>query len=309
LSVNGRLQPSRPTAERPLSRLGLIGGSGLYRMPALAGGTWTEIDTPWGRPSDSLLLGEIAGRPVAFLPRHGRGHRLAPDEINYRANIAALKSAGCDEILAISAVGSFRDDFPPGTFVMVDQFVDRTVRGGRSFFGDGIVAHVGLGHPTCGRLAGPVADALGALELPHRRSGTMLVIEGPQFSTRAESLLHRAQGLDVVGMTGMPEARLAREAELCYQSVAMVTDLDAWADTHVDVAEVVRVLGDNATNAEALVAAVAKLTATVRSGPCPAGCDRALDTAVITARSAWPEATQARLATLAPRMFAAPSAS
>lgn len=284
-------------------RLGLIGGSGLYRMPALADGDWIDIDTPWGRPSDALLLGEIGGRPVAFLPRHGRGHRLAPDEINYRANIAALKAAGCDEILAISAVGSFRDDLAPGTFVMVDQFVDRTIRGGRSFFGDGIVAHVGLAHPTCRRLADPVAAALGALNLPHCRSGTMLVIEGPQFSTRAESLLHRAQGLDVVGMTGMPEARLAREAELCYQSVAMVTDLDAWADTHVDVAEVVRVLGENAANAQALVTEIASRTSS-RSTPCSSGCDRALDAAVITARPSWPAETRSRLATLNPRLFA-----
>jgi 5'-methylthioadenosine phosphorylase len=275
-------------------------------MPALADGTWTEIDTPWGRPSDALLLGEIAGRSIAFLPRHGRGHRLAPDEINYRANIAALKAAGCDEILTVSAVGSFRADLPPGTFVMVDQFVDRTLRGGRSFFGEGIVAHVGLGHPTCRRLAGPVAEALVALDLPHRSAGTMLVIEGPQFSTRAESLLHRAQGLEVVGMTGMPEARLAREAELCYQSVAMVTDLDAWADTHVDVGEVVRVLGDNAANAQALVTEVARRTAPL-SGRCPAGCDRALDSAIITARSAWPAEAQERLATLAPRVFAEPN--
>ncbi len=287
----------------PSGRLGLIGGSGLYRMAALAGGEWVTVDTTWGAPSDAMLLGSIAGRDVAFLPRHGRGHVLAPDEVNYRANIAALKAVGCDEILAISAVGSFRDDLPPGTFVMVDQFVDRTLRGGRSFFGEGIVGHVGFGQPTCGRLAGPVAEALAALGLPHRRSGTMVVIEGPQFSTRAESLMHRAAGLDVVGMTGLPEARLAREAELCYQSVAMVTDFDAWADVHVDVAEVVRVLGDNAANAQALVAEVARRTAP-REGACPSGCDRVLDTAVITARDAWPAATAARLATLAPRVFA-----
>jgi len=301
--MDGRPDTGRPDTPPKVGRLGLIGGSGLYRMPALAGGSWTEIDTQWGRPSDSLLLGEIAGRPVAFLPRHGRGHRLAPDEINYRANIAALKAVGCDEILAISAVGSFRDDLRPGTFVIVDQFVDRTLRQGRSFFGDGIVAHVGFGRPTCGRLAAPVADALSALDLPHRTSGTMLVIEGPQFSTRAESLLHRSQGLDVVGMTGLPEARLAREAELCYVSVAMVTDLDAWADAHVDVAEVVRVLGANAHNAHALVTEVARRTVQ-RSGVCEAGCDRVLDTAVITARDAWPEGTRARLTTISPRIFA-----
>ena len=263
---------------RPPGRLGLIGGSGLYKMAALADGVWTPVETPWGAPSDDLLIGSIAGREVAFLPRHGRGHRLAPDEVNYRANIAALKAVGCDEILAVSAVGSFRDDLPPGTFVMVDQFVDRTLRGGRSFFGDGIVAHVGFGLPTCSRLAGPVAEALGALGLPHRTAGTMLVIEGPQFSTRAESLMHRAAGLDVVGMTGLPEARLAREAELCYQSVAMVTDLDAWADAHVDVAQVIRVLGENCRQCRGARdrnrpphrtagTALARLAATVRSTP------------------------------------------
>jgi 5'-methylthioadenosine phosphorylase len=305
--MGGRPETGRPHPACPPARLGLIGGSGLYRMPALAGGTWTEIDTPWGRPSDALLLGDIAGRPVSFLPRHGSGHRLAPDEINYRANIAALKSVGCDEILAVSAVGSFREDLTPGTFVMVDQFVDRTLRGGRSFFGGGIVAHVGLAHPTCARLAGPVAEALVALDLPHRTTGTMLVIEGPQFSTRAESLLHRSQGLDVVGMTGLPEARLAREAELCYASVAMVTDMDAWADSHVDVAEVVRVLGANAANAQALVSEVAARTPQ-RHEVCHAGCDRALDTAVITAREAWPADARARLASLAPRIFTDPIA-
>jgi 5'-methylthioadenosine phosphorylase len=289
---------------RPASgRLGLIGGSGLYRMAALAGGVWTRVETPWGLPSDEILLGRIAGREVAFLPRHSRGHRLAPDEINYRANIAALKSLGCSEILALSAVGSFREDLPPGTFVIVDQFVDRTLRGGRSFFGDGIVGHVGFAHPCCARMAAPVADALAALGLPHARSGTLLVIEGPQFSTRAESLLHRAAGLDLVGMTGLPEARLAREAELCYQSVAMVTDLDTWADAHVDVSEVVRVLGENAGNAQALVAEVAG-RAVRPAEACEAGCGHALDTAVITPRDFWPAATRERLATLVPRIFA-----
>lgn len=283
-------------------RLGLIGGSGLYKMAALADGQWVSVDTPWGKPSDDLLIGEIAGREVVFLPRHGRGHRIAPDELNARANIAALKAAGCGEILAVSAVGSYKADLVPGTFVMVDQFVDRTVRGGRSFFGEGIVGHVAFGNPTCGRLARDVAAALDSLGLPHRTQGTMLVMEGPSFSTRTESQTYQAAGYDVVGMTGLPEARLAREAELCYQSVAMVTDLDAWSDSHVDVAEVIRVLGANAANAEALVAEVARRTAPA-AGPCIAGCDTVLDAAVITARDAWPEATRARLATLAPRIF------
>lgn len=283
------------------NRLGLIGGSGLYRMPALSDGEWIGVDTAWGAPSDSLLLGTIAGREVAFLPRHGRGHRIAPHEINYRANIAALKAAGCTEILAVSAVGGFHDDVPPGSFVLVDQYIDRTVRGGRSFFGDGIVAHAAFGHPTCSRLGAVVARALAEEGGLHRIGGTMLVIEGPQFSTRAESLLHKAWSCDVVGMTGLPEARLAREAELCYASVAMVTDDDAWSDTHVDVASVIAIMDGNAARAQALVAAVAAGTEGGRD--CPQGCDHALEGAVITASSAWPAATKRRLATLLPRLF------
>jgi 5'-methylthioadenosine phosphorylase len=284
------------------NRLGLIGGSGLYRMPALSDGEWIAVDSAWGTPSDSLLLGTIAGREVAFLPRHGRGHRIAPHEVNYRANVAALKAAGCTEILAVSAVGGFHEDVPPGSFVLVDQYVDRTVRGGRSFFGDGIVAHAAFGHPTCSRLGAVVARALEEEGGPHRIGGTMLVIEGPQFSTRAESLLHKAWGCDVVGMTGLPEARLAREAELCYASVAMVTDDDAWSETHVDVASVIAIMEANVARAQALVAAVA--AGTQGGNRCPQGCDHALEGAVITAPSAWPAATKRRLATLAPRLFA-----
>ncbi len=284
-------------------RLGLIGGSGLYRMAALADGVWTAFNTTWGKPSDDLLIGTIAGRDVAFLPRHGRGHRIAPDEINARANIAALKAAGCSEILAMSAVGSYREALTPGMFVLVDQYVDRTVRGGRSFFGDGVVAHVAFGHPTCSALSARVAAALRALELQHQVGGTMLVMEGPQFSTRAESLAHRAMGFDVVGMTALPEARLAREAELCYANLAMVTDFDAWSDAHVDVAEVVAVLARNAGSAQALVTAVAD-AGVASQARCPAGCTHALDSAIITAREAWPATTAARLAAIAPRIFA-----
>jgi 5'-methylthioadenosine phosphorylase len=284
------------------SRLGLIGGSGLYRMPALADGEWIAVDTPWGKPSDDLLIGVIEGREVAFLPRHGRGHRIAPEEINYRANIAALKAAGCSEILALSAVGSFREELAPGTFVAVDQYVDRTVRGGRSFFGEGIVGHVSFGQPACGRLRGLVADALTELALPHRIGGTMVVIEGPQFATRAESLLHRASGFDVVGMTGLPEARLAREAELCYQCVAMVTDYDVWADSDVDVGEIIRVMNANVAHAQALVGGVARRATPIER--CGEGCGHALDGAVMTASDTWPPAARRRLATLAPRIFA-----
>lgn len=286
---------------REQGRLGLIGGSGLYRMPGLSDGEWIDVDTPWGTPSDALLIGQIGGREVAFLPRHGRGHRVAPGEVNYRANIAALKAAGCSEILAVSAVGGFHEAVPPGTFVLVDQYVDRTVRGGRSFFGEGIVAHVAFARPTCSRLGRVVADVLEAQEGAHRIGGTMLVIEGPQFSTRAESLLHRQWGCDVVGMTGLPEARLAREAELCYASVAMVTDFDAWSDTEVDVASVLSTMNANVARAQALVEAVA--TRAQGGCGCPQGCDHALDGAVITARESWPAESRARLARLAPRLF------
>lgn len=282
-------------------RLGLIGGSGLYRMPALADGEWIEVDTPWGKPSDALLIGTIGGREVAFLPRHGRGHRIAPHEVNYRANIAALKAAGCTEILAVSAVGGFDEAVPPGSFVLVDQYIDRTVRGGRSFFGEGIVAHVAFGRPTCARLGQAVTQALAADGRPHRIGGTMLVIEGPQFSTRAESLLHKGWGCDVVGMTGLPEARLAREAELCYASVAMVTDHDAWSAHDVDVAAVITTMDANVARAQALVTAVAAMAE--GGNGCPQGCDHALDGAVITAREAWPAVTKRRLAMLAPRLF------
>jgi 5'-methylthioadenosine phosphorylase len=284
-----------------INRLGLIGGSGLYRMPALADGEWIDVDTAWGKPSDALLIGTIGDREIAFLPRHGRGHRIAPGDVNYRANIAALKAAGCTEILAVSAVGGFKADVPPGTFVLVDQYIDRTVRGGRSFFGDGIVAHVGFGRPTCARLGDAVAAALLTDGNAHRIGGTMLVIEGPQFSTRAESLLHKSWGCDVVGMTGLPEARLAREAELCYASVAMVTDHDAWSDHHVDMAQVIAIMNANVTRAQALVAEVAGRTD--GGTACPDGCDHALDGAIITARESWPVPTRRRLATLAPKLF------
>lgn len=285
-----------------INRLGVIGGSGLYRMPALADGQWIDIDTAWGKPSDALLLGSINGREVAFLPRHGRGHRVAPHEINYRANIAALKAAGCTEVLAVSAAGGFHGDVPPGSFVLVDQYVDRTLRGGRSFFGDGIVAHVAFGRPVCARLNAVVAEALVQKGGPHRIGGTMLVIEGPQFSTRAESLLHKQWGCDVVGMTGLPEARLAREAELCYASLAMVTDNDSWSDEQVDVASVIAVMNANVARAQALVGAIA---ATLTSGTgCAEGCSHALDGAVITARDSWPVAARRRLATISHRLFA-----
>lgn len=285
-------------------RLGIVGGSGLYQMAAVEDAELVEVETAWGQPSDALMLGRIGEMPVAFLPRHGRGHRLTPSELNYRANIAALKQVGCTHVLSISACGSFREELPPGTFVLVDQYVDRTRGRTNSFFGDGIVAHVSLAHPSCGELADVAESALKTLRLAHRRGGSYLVMEGPQFSTRAESLLYRAAGLDVIGMTAMPEAALAREAELCYQTVAMVTDFDAWHGEHeaVDVAQVMAVIHRNVANAKALVVEVARGLSARGSG-CSIGCTNALEHAIITERGAWPAETVSRLSAVAGRVL------
>lgn len=284
-------------------RLGIIGGSGLYALESLSDGQWVEVDTPWGAASDALLLGHIGPTEVVFLPRHGRGHRLLPSEINARANIAALKAAGCTALLSLSAVGSFDAGLPPGSFAIVTQYIDRTVRGDRSFFGDGIAAHVAFGDPVCAdlsRLAGEAGDTLG---IAPRRGATYVAIEGPQFSTRAESQAFRTMGAQVVGMTNLPEARLAREAELCYASVAMVTDYDSWQDNRegVDVAAIVQVMNANAESARRLVARVAEHFGEHR---CTQGCARALDHAVITAREHWPQRTRARLMGVAGRVLA-----
>lgn len=285
-------------------KLGILGGSGLYQLAQLADAEWRAVATPWGEPSDELLFGRLGEIEVAFLPRHGRGHRLGPSEINYRANIDALKRAGCTDILSISACGSFREELAPGTFVLVDQFVDRTRLRARSFFGDGVVAHVAFAEPTCGRLADTVAGAAQAVGITFRRGGTYLAMEGPQFSTRAESQLYRAAGLDVIGMTNMPEAALAREAELCYLTVAMVTDYDAWHGEHaaVDVAQVLKVLHGNAANARKLVAEVARRLAPSRE-PCRQGCDRSLEHAIMTAPDQRPAETRAKLEAVAGRVL------
>jgi 5'-methylthioadenosine phosphorylase len=285
-------------------KLGIIGGSGLYRMAALAAGVWHPADTPWGAPSDALLHGRIGSIDVVFLPRHGRGHRHAPDAVPYRANIAALKAAGCRAVLALSACGSFREDLPPGHFVILDQYVDRTHGRARSFFGDGIVGHVSMAEPVAHDLAVRVAAAATAAGVPHRLGGSYLAMQGPQFSSRAESLQHRAMGMDVIGMTGMPEAALAREAELAYASVAMVTDFDAWTDGHVTTAAVIAVMAANARNAERLVTALADILA---ADPLPLpsvqGWERALDGAIITDRAHWPAATADRLRAIAGRVM------
>ena len=285
-------------------KLGILGGSGLYQLAALADSEWRAVETPWGPPSDDLLFGRLGETDVVFLPRHGRGHRLTPSEINYRANIAALKLAGCTDILSISACGSFREELPPGTFVLVDQFVDRTRGRAKTFFGDGVVGHVAFADPTCSRLAEVAAQALAACEIPFRLGGAYLAMEGPQFSTRAESRLYRAAGLDVIGMTNMPEAALAREAELCYLTVAMVTDFDAWHETReaVDVSQVLGVLLANAGNARRLVVEVASRLPSHRA-TCAQGCDRALEHAIMTAPDQRPSATVEKLRAIAGRVL------
>ena len=264
--------------------IGVIGGSGVYQIDGLEGASWVKVKSPWGRPSDEVLLGRLDGVPMAFLPRHGRGHVHSPSDVNFRANIDALKRLGCTDVVAVSAVGSLRQDFKPGDFVIVDQYIDRTFAREKSFFGAGCVAHVGFSHPTCPRLSAACAEAARGTGVTVHEGATYLAMEGPQFSTLAESRLYRSWGADIIGMTGMPEAKLAREAELCYASVAMVTDYDCWHPDHdaVDVAQVIRTLSANAGNARALVARLPGLLGPDRA-PCPHGCDRALDMALMTA--------------------------
>jgi 5'-methylthioadenosine phosphorylase len=263
--------------------IGIIGGSGLYDIPGLKDKSWRHVSTPWGEPSDQLLEGTLGGIRCVFLPRHGRGHRLSPSHLNYRANIDAMKRAGCTDILSLSAVGSLKAELPPGHFVIVDQFIDRSFAREKSFFGDGCVAHVSVAHPVCPRLGDALEAAATGLGLPVTRGGTYLVMEGPQFSTKAESELYRSWGCSVIGMTNMPEAKLAREAEMCYATVAMVTDYDCWHPDHdaVTVEQVVKMLHGNAENARNLVRAVLPVIGAER-GPCPAGCDRALEFAIVT---------------------------
>jgi len=264
--------------------IGVIGGSGVYQIDGLEGASWVKVRSPWGKPSDEVLVGRLNGVPMAFLPRHGRGHVQTPSSINYRANIDALKRLGCTDVVAVSAVGSLRPDFVPGDFVIVDQYIDRTFAREKSFFGPGCVGHVSLAHPTCPRLSAACADAATAAGVRLHQGATYLAMEGPQFSTLAESRLYRSWGADVIGMTGMPEAKLAREAELCYASVAMITDFDCWHEDHgaVDVAQVIATLTANAGAARRLVAALPGLLQAERT-PCPHGCDRALDHSLMTA--------------------------
>ncbi|MDZ7590220.1 MAG: S-methyl-5'-thioadenosine phosphorylase [Rubrivivax sp.] len=286
--------------------LAVIGGSGLYDLPGLTDTRWVAVDTPWGAPSDEIFLGRLGSARLAFLPRHGRGHRIPPSEVNYRANIAALKSLGATDVLSLSAVGGLRADLPPGTFVVVDQYIDRTFSREKSFFGTGMVAHVSMAHPVCPRLGDHVQAALAGQGVPHVRGGTYVVMEGPQFSTLAESQLYRGWNASVIGMTNMPEAKLAREAELCYCSVSMVTDFDCWHPGHdaVTVDSVIRVLLGNAQTARTLVAGLAgTITADAQAAAC--SCRHALDQALITAPEARDPVVVERLRFIASRVLGA----
>jgi 5'-methylthioadenosine phosphorylase len=273
--------------------LGVIGGSGVYQLEGLRHARHERVRSPFGEPSDEILLGELESGPVAFLPRHGRGHRILPSEINYRANVDVLKRVGVTDLLSLSAVGSLREDLPPGTFTIVDQFIDRTVRRQGTFFERGVVAHVSLATPVCPRLGDVLEQACGTLGLAYRRGGTSLVIEGPQFSTRAESDLYRQWGCDVIGMTSLPEARLAREAELCYASIGMVTDYDCWHPDHdhVTAEQIIAVLGQNATTAKAVLRAALKRLPIERDCECAS----ALKLALITPMELVPEETKRQL--------------
>ena len=284
--------------------IGIIGGSGLYDIAGLERTAWRKVTTPWGDPSDELLEGWLGGVRCVFLPRHGRGHPIPPSDLPYRANIAALKQAGCTDVLSLSAVGSLREELPPGHFVIVDQFIDRSFARAKSFFGPGLVAHVSVADPVCPRLGDELAASCRRLGLPVTRGGTYLVMEGPQFSSRAESNLYRQWSCSVIGMTNMPEAKLAREAELCYATVAMVTDYDCWREGHdaVTVDMVVRVLLGNADAARTLVADVVPLIGAPRD-TCWAGCDRALDHAIITAPAARDPAMVVKLSSVAGRVL------
>jgi 5'-methylthioadenosine phosphorylase len=268
--------------------LAMIGGSGVYNIDGLSNTRWVKIDSPFGAPSDELLLGDLDGQPLAFLPRHGRGHRLSPSAINYRANIDILKRAGATQIISVSAVGSLKAELPPGMFVIVDQFIDRTFARAQSFFGPGLVAHVSMAHPVCARLGDAIEAAARSTGMRYVRGGTYLVMEGPQFSSRAESELYRSWHCDVIGMTNMPEAKLAREAELCYATVAMVTDYDCWHPEHdaVTVDMVVKTVQANAGHARALLKAAAPRTLLSPGSACPRGCQTALEYALITAPEA-----------------------
>ncbi|MFQ5564925.1 MAG: S-methyl-5'-thioadenosine phosphorylase [Paracoccaceae bacterium] len=287
------------------AKIGVIGGSGLYAIEGLLDPEWVTVDSSWGAPSDQILTGRLGEAEIAFLPRHGRGHRLSPTSIPYRANIDALKRIGVTDVISVSACGSFREEMAPGDFVLVDQFIDRTVNREKSFFGTGCVAHVSLAEPTCARLRDALADAASASGVKAHLGGTYLTMEGPQFSTLAESRMYREHwGADVIGMTNMPEAKLAREAELCYTTIAMVTDYDSWHPDHgeVDIQSILATMHANVAHARSLVIQVIPALAGPRD-PCPHGCDRALEFALMTAEEKRDPALMAKLDAVAGRVL------
>ncbi|MBV8564012.1 MAG: S-methyl-5'-thioadenosine phosphorylase [Methylobacteriaceae bacterium] len=284
--------------------VGIVGGSGIYDLPGLEEVREERADTPWGEPSAPLRIGRIGSTEAVFLPRHGPKHRLSPSTINYRANIAAMKQAGVTDLIALSACGSYRAELYPGLFVLVDQFVDRTHARQSSFFGDGLVAHVSMAHPVAPRLVERIAEAAKSQDIAYARGGTYVCIEGPQFSSRAESLTYKSLGYDVVGMTSMPEAKLAREAEIAYASVAMITDYDCWHEEHgpVDVAAVLKVLSDNAHRAQAIIGRLLRDFPQEREA-CPVGSDHALDHALITPPEARDPELVKKLGAIASRVL------
>jgi len=286
--------------------IGVIGGSGVYDIDGLVDPTWVEVESPWGAPSDALLTGQLDGVKMVFLPRHGRGHVHSPTSVPYRANIDALKRLGVIDVISVSACGSFREEMAPGDFVILDQYIDRTFAREKSFFGPGCVAHVSVAHPTCPRLGEACATSAEAAGVKVHRGGTYLTMEGPQFSTLAESKMYRESwGADVIGMTNMPEAKLAREAELCYASIAMITDYDSWHPEHgkVEITSIIATLSGNADKARATVAGLPALLGAERN-PCPHGCDRALDHAMLTAPEKRDPALMAKLDAVAGRILA-----
>lgn len=284
--------------------LAVIGGSGVYNIDGLTNTRWVKVDSPFGSPSDELLMGELAGQKMVFLPRHGRGHKIPPSDINFRANIDALKRVGATEIISVSAVGSLREHLPPGMFVIVDQFIDRTFARVKSFFGPGMVAHVSMARPVCARLGDAIEAAAQEAGLRYVRGGTYLVMEGPQFSSLAESELYRSWNCDVIGMTNMPEAKLSRESEICYATVAMVTDYDCWHPNHDDVTVemIIGTLLENADNARSLIKKVSPRLA-AHQGPCVQGCQTALEHALITAPEARDSAMLQKLDSVAGRLL------
>ncbi len=284
--------------------IGIIGGSGVYDISSMYNKRWQRIDSPFGDASDELLFGELDGQQLVFLPRHGRGHVIPPSEVNYRANIDVLKRAGCTSVISVSAVGSLREELKPGMFVIVDQFIDRTFDRNKSFFGKGCVAHVSMANPVCNRLGDHLEQAARGADIAAVRGGTYLVMEGPQFSSLAESELYRSWNCDVIGMTNMPEAKLAREAEMCYATVAMVTDYDCWHPGHdsVTVDQIIKVLTTNADRARALIKQVVPLVA-ADIGNCRCGCNTALEHALITAPGARSAAAISKLDAVAGRVL------